>query len=1354
MENLEPQELAARLAAFSPAKRALFEQKLRQVRRGHGGALEIPRRVERADAPLSFAQQRLWFLNQLEPNSSNYNEPNALRLSGPLDVQALGAAFEHLVARHEILRSTIVPIDGEPRQVIAPTCTAALDVIDLRATTRDGRDAAVEGAAHAAMARPFTLSSDPPIRLTLIQVDDRESIVLLVMHHSASDGGSTPILWRELAALYSACRAGVAPGLPDVPIQYQDYAAWQRHVCQGAALDAQLAYWTKELERATPLDLPIDRKRVEGRRSPARSVVLDLDQDLATALKALGRRHEVTLFIVLLAAFETLLHRSCGQDDIVVGSPIAGRTRPELERLVGCFVNTLVLRLDFSDDPTFERVLRQAREVSLAAYANQDVPFERIVEALNPTRDAETLPLLRVLFAVQAAPTGVEFPSLHVSPVELPSLEAKADLFLAVLEQDAGLQLRAEFATDLFDVASIDRMLAHFAILLGGVTSCPQCRVSDLPLMTDAERRRLLVEWNRTARPYPRDACVHELFELQAQRTPAAVAVIAADRRLTYRDLDERANRLGHFLRSRGVGRGTPVAVCLTRSTNLIVALLAVLKAGGAYVPLDPDYPDDRLRFMVDDTRARVLLTEEPLLAHLSVARTPTLFSTIACLDRDGAAIASESSASVPSITEAADLAYVMYTSGSTGRAKGVEVVHRGITRLLFGGGYAQLEGGQTILHAAPATFDASTLEIWGALLHGGTCIVCPERVPSAQLLGDLLRAHEVSTLWLSAAFYNAVIDDAPDILRGVKQLLIGGEALSVAHVRRGLDLLPTTEIINGYGPTESTTFACCYRIPRPLEATLGSIPIGRPIGNTSVYVLDRHLKPVPIGVAGELYIGGDGLARGYLNDTALTAAKFVQNPFAADAPDASERLYRTGDIVRYLASGDIDFVGRNDDQVKIRGHRVEPGEISSVLREHPAVQDAVVVIHEGQSGDKRLAAYVVYTAGTDAATVDANAFLRRRLPEYLMPSTITALPALPLNANGKLDRRALPAPDLSLVARAPGHQQPRTATEVALVGIWADVLRAETVGVHDNFFDLGGHSLLVVRLFARIKRALGKDLPLTTLFRAPTVAQLAAVLDRPDPAATDSCVVPVHTGGTRPPFFWIHGDGSDALLPRYLGPDQPLYCFDHQSQDGKPAQRMSVEAVAAYYLGEIKQLCDRGPYYLGGYSFGGLVAFEVARQLHARGEHVALLALLDPAAPTGEATSRPLDVGRFWKRRDVAKHVRAKIDLGLKRAVVKTCLTLGRELPQWVRIQYIVDIYRLATARYSMQPYSGRTLLFKGEGRSSGVWPQWQTALKGETQISTVIGDHDDLRQESSVRVWATHLAASLQAAQSVNHR
>ena len=1065
------------------------------------------------DLRLSFSQERAWFIQQLDPANLAYNFQATLRFTGSLDVAALEQSLNEMVRRHEILRTTFPAADGRPTQVIHPFQPGHLPVVDLQALCESEREAQAQRWIREELRKPFDLTQLPMIRWILLRLSEQETILVHVEHHLVHDGWSFTVFLREVLELYKAFSAGNPSPLPELPIQFADFAHWQRQWLKGKVAEFQLAYWKQKLAGNLPvLALPTDRPRPAVQSFGGAAPRVELPLHLYESLRAFSRREGVTLFMTMLSAFLTLLHRYTGQNDICVGSGIANRRWRETEGLIGMIINNVVLRTDLSGNPRFRELLRQVREVTLAASAHQDLPFEQLVQALQPERDLSRNPLFQAMFSFHDSPMpDLVLPGVSINLVEvLCNGSAKFDLDVIVIPriersvrknataEGDGITLIWEYSTDLFDAATITRMVGHYQTLLEGILVDATQPVSDLPLLTEPERQQVFVEWNDTKRNYPCDRCIHELFEAQVERTPGAVAIVFQDKYLTYGELNRRANQLAHYLKKLGVGPEVLVGICMERSLEMIVGLLGILKAGGAYVPLDPAYPKERLAFMLEDTQAPALLTQEHLIIEDGRSRiedSDSRFSIldpqfkVLCLDREWENIARESPENPPSEATADNLAYVIYTSGSTGKPKGVGIPHRGVVRLLFGIDYVYLGAEQTFLQLAPISFDASTFEIWGALLHGARCVLFPGTIPHPGELGEVIHKHGISTLWLTASLFNAVIDQAPEALSRVRQLLIGGEALSAPHVRRALSQLNMTEVINGYGPTETTTFACCYHIARQLNETTCTIPIGRPIANTEVYLLDSNLAAVPVGVTGEVYVGGDGLARGYLNGPELTAERFIPNPFSRE-PGA--RLYKTGDLARYLPDGNIEFLGRIDHQVKIRGFRIELEEIETVLADHPGVHQSVAIVREDEPGKNRLAAYVVAKPEFAPTTSDLRGFLKDKLPEYMVPSAFVMLDALPLTPNGKLDRKALPAPDPSRPDLETRFVAPRTPVEETLARIWTEVLKLEAVGVHDNFFDLGGHSLLATQVVSRMRHALQVEFPLRALFENPTVANLA----------------------------------------------------------------------------------------------------------------------------------------------------------------------------------------------------------------------------------------------------------------------
>ena len=1023
--------------------------------------------------PTSFAQQRLWFLDQLEPGSSVYNVPFAVRIGASLDLAALERSLQEIVQRHEVLRTTFSSGDGQPMQVIWPNPAFGLLVIDLSGLDRAYREAETRRLATEQARTPFDLGRLPLFRASLLRLLPEEHLLLVTMHHIVSDGWSLAVFRRELAALYEAFSQGRQSPLMPLPIQYADYAVWQRETMRGEKLESQLSYWRTRLSGApTLLELPSDRPRASIQSLRGSRLFVDLPRDLTAALDRLSRSEGVSLFMTLLAGFQVLLSRYTGQEDVVVGSPVAGRNRTETEGLIGLFVNTLVLRTDLSGDPPFRELLRRVSEATLGAYARQDLPFEKLVEELQPTRSLSHPPFFQVLFALENTPRSE---STRFTPTQLdvdPGV-ARSDLSLFLRQGAGGLSYILEYSTDLFDADTMTRLTAHLRTLFEGIASDPDRRISELPLLSAAERHRVLVSWNDTRTqncgdPLPR------LFESRAEQSPDRVAVEFQGGSLTYRELDQRANALAWRLHELGVGPGVFVGICVERSAEMLIALLGVLKAGGAYVPLDPSHPQQRLAYMLEDSGAAVLITEKRLSGALPAVRTERIFLEEAS-DR----------APRPPTTPISsdDVAYVIYTSGSTGRPKGVLVTHGSLTNLLLSmSARPGMESDDVLLAVTTLSFDIAGLELYLPLVVGGRSVVASRETASdGASLGAELERCGATLMQATPATWQMLLDSGWRGKAGLK-ILCGGEALS-PQLARGL-LEVSGSVWNLYGPTETTIWSSCDRVEDPTD---GVISIGRPIANTKMYVLDGKMEPVPPGVAGELYIGGAGVARGYRNLPELTGQRFLADPFADGG-----RLYRTGDSARYLSDGRLEFLGRRDDQVKIRGYRVEPGEVQATLAEHPAIREAAVLALPDARGETRLVAYFVARTKPSATPGMLRAFLAARLPSYMLPHAFVALEAIPRTRNGKIDRPALAAPDASCPIVEAGFDEPRSPIDEILAGLWAEVLDLERVGIRDDFFELGGHSLKATQLISRIRATFGRDVPLRVLFEGPTVAELS----------------------------------------------------------------------------------------------------------------------------------------------------------------------------------------------------------------------------------------------------------------------
>jgi len=1329
----------------------------------------------------------MWFWNELQPNSPLYNVPFGLRIRGPLDRNALRVSLNLILNRHETLRSNFFSDHGTPVQVTTEGRTLHLPVTDISGLPLQEREEKLLQLGNEEAQRPFDFATDLMARAKLIRLSDADHGLVVTMHHIASDGWSLGIFLHEMSEAYTAEVLGRIPTLPELPIRYSELAARQREA-QSPGLEAQLRFWKEQLagNREYHHLIPDYPQPAQQTFRGAKETVV-LPEAFSSSLIALGQQRGASLFMTLMAVLQILLHRYSGHQDIFVAFPSANRNRPELLNLIGFFANTQVLRTNVSGNPTFLEVLKRVRDGALDAYMNPDLPFEKLIEELQPNRSLGHPPLYQVTLVLQDSPmSAVKLPNLTVERFAVTTATAKCALSISIEKKD-GLEIAFEYNRDLFDATTIKRMVGHYVTLLQAAVADPACRVGELPTMPEHERYQLVVEANQTQQPYPQ-ACVHELFEAQAKRTPDALALVFKDQILTYRDLEELASQLAPRLRKFGVRPETLVGVLLERSPELVIAFLAILKAGGAYLPLDPDYPAKRLSFLMENAGVEVVLTLEKFRKLLpdssrakvlaldrrpaeSDAQTHTHVQALAGAHETPLAEEHFSGKSTPD-----DLAYVLYTSGSTGTPKGVEITHRGVVRLLVGQDYLRISEKDALLQLAPLSFDTSVIELWGALLHGAKLILFPSKVPTAHEIAAAIREHHVTTLgWLTTSLFNLIVDEKPDALATVRQIIIGGEALSVPHIRRAQALLPGVQFINGYGPTENSVLSTTYRIPQDIDETVASIPIGKPIANSNAYVLDGYGQPLPVGLAGELYVGGDGLARGYRNQPAQTAEKFIANPFS-DKP--GERIYKTGDRARYLPDGNIEYLGRLDQQVKIRGFRIELGEVEANVLEHPQVKAAVATVHEDPHGGKFLLAYIVPLDGQSLAAEDLCNFLRVRVPDYMIPSRFVFVDSIPLLSSGKVDRNALAVLKPAEPEQALAHTHARDSVESELVKLWEDLLGRRPVGITENFYDLGGHSLLAMRLVAEIEGAFGKKIDLSLLVSAPTIENLADYLRKADRADCNS-IVAMQPHGCQPPLYCVHGGGGHVLrfrdLAQALGTDQPFYGLraplfrDYTSQ-------VTVEFLAAKYLADIRKVQPHGPYHLAGASFGGLVAYEIAFQLRAQGEEVGLVALFDTGNPafcqslprlrqlrfralhtlekfryrlsqlTGIATGREVELAE--KLLEAARNYFANLlwTLGFK-ASPRGQSSLPGAL--WDNLK----LFTGAAELYRPKPYPGRVILFKAEEQNALYGPDaklgWGNAALGGVQIIDVPGDHMSLLEKPRVFQLANHLRACMEAAQ-----
>jgi amino acid adenylation domain-containing protein len=1318
--------------------------------------------------PLSSSQQRLWFLDRLEDGLPAYNLPYAWHIQGTLNVRALKAAFHAIVRRHEILRTTYTVKDGRPFQCVQPYHDFGLVVEDLTHIAAQNRDKVITSRCDEEADRIFDLQNDLMLRASLLCFSDQDHVLLVTMHHIAADGWSVELFCKELSEFYASFCTGVDAAVEELPIQYADFAVWQKNYLGDQKTLESLRYWRRQLAGVQRLDLPTDFPRPETSSYAGAEYEFVIDQTIVDRIEMISREERATSQMIFMAAFAALLSRWTNQEDIAVGMPVAGRGEPELEQLIGFFVNTVVLRALPDRNLTFRQLLRQIRQTSLDAYAHQDVPFDLVVEELRPERQENRSPLVDVILqTLDFADQDVTLKGTRTDPMWLRSRYVRCDLEMHLWRRPSRLCGSIIYCTDLFQRSTIQRLANQFTTLLAGVLSEPDREIGGIPVIDDSDRQRMLTEWNATERAYPDQQCVHELFEAQAARTPNAVAVTSADEQLTYAELNQRANQLARRLRSLGVGPEMLVGLCLPRCLDLYVGMLGILKSGGAYVPLDASYPSSRLEFMLKDAEVNVLVTREALLADL-----PDTGYQAVCLDTGTETWDGNDAQNLGLDLSSRNIAYVMYTSGSTGQPKGVVIEHRSIARLVFGVEYATFGPDRVFLQLTSISFDVSTFEIWGALLHGGRLVVAPDGVPDFVELEQLLRDEEVNTLWLTTSLFNHWIEARPTSLGCVQQLLVGGEALSVRHMRLAREHLGSgVQLINGYGPTECTTFACCYRLPSEIPAAWNSIPIGRPIGNTQAYVLDASHQPVAIGSVGELYLGGPGLARGYWRRPDLTSERFVASPFSA-----SERLYRTGDLCRWLPEGQLEYVGRVDDQVKLRGYRIELGEIASALDTHPEVFQSVALLRDDGPGGKQLVAY--YMASQPLSSRELQQHVASRLPEYMVPHAYVPVAQFPLTAHGKLDRSALPAPVAPRRTESAEESAPGTALERLLVTIWCEVLGVDSVGIHDNFFELGGHSILAARMFAQIEKRLHCKIPLATLFRAPTIAGLAQVIAADESVHGKAVVVPLQEGvGCAPLVLMPSMSGAPFLwrdLLESMDSDRPVYALGLAGNEAPWPTDASLEDIAAHYVSTLLQSGLGGPLHLLGYSFGGILGYEMARQLRKRGVAIGYVCMVDSGPDSSCRWGSPENVRnamRFvanmphwiaqFMFRTSLKHkslefrrkligfryqIAKKFGRGSLELPIDAAMRMG-EIPHATRQQ--TETGFRAIQNYQPGEYDGDLVVFRARTRpllhSFAADLNWNQYVNGSVHVLDIPGNHVSILRRPNSNLLAAGLRSML---------
>ncbi|OQW32699.1 MAG: hypothetical protein A4E19_04880 [Nitrospira sp. SG-bin1] len=1299
--------------------------------------------------PLSYSQQRMWLLYQLAPESTAYNMPFASRQMGRLNKSALRSTIDAICTRHEAFRTTFTMRDDGPVQVIHPFRPPHWVEVDLGHLPSEQRRQQAARLVEQEANQRFDLENGPLARFLLIEIEPEDHVLVLTMHHIIGDQWSFGVIGHEFAFFYNAFCRGDVPSAKPISLQYADYAVWQRRCLTEVWFRAQSDYWQKKLAGLSKLSLPTDHPRPAIQTFNGSHCTLELPASLIDRLKQFSAEHNATVFMTLLACFQILLSRYAGQTDVAVGTPIANRTQSAVESIIGSFVNTLVMRTDLTGDPAFTELMARVRDTALEAYTNQDFPFDKLVETMHSARDHSSAPLVQVLFNVPNAPIGeINVQGLSWVPFEVETQAAQFDLSLTI-ETEFSRRAYLSFNTDLFEPRTAERMLGQYRALLQGALATPNRKLSELPTLTEPERRQILLDWNRTQRDYPRSECVPQLFEAQVQKTPDAMAVSMGQTALRYGELNAQANRLARYLQTLGVKPGVTVGISLERSLEKVVALLAVLKSGAAYVPLDPDFPRDRLRFMAEDASVAAVLTSTELSDRFDAQACRLL-----CLDREGERLTRESDHNLGPIATPQDLAYILYTSGSTGKPKGVEIPHRALVNFLWS---MLHEPGCTardiMLSVTTISFDIFGLELYVPLLAGARIEIASRTVAmDGRQLRDLCEAVQPTIMQATPATWRMLVEAG---WRGSENLtvLCGGEGLSPDLAASLLDR--SRALWNMYGPTETTIWSTIEKI----ERTDREITIGRPIANTDVYILDQFLQPVPVGVSGELYIGGDGVARGYRGRPELTKERFIPHPFS---PEPLSRLYRTGDLARYQPDGRIVHLGRLDNQVKIRGFRVELGDIEAALSRHSAVRQAVVTAREEQQGVKQLVAYVVCQDGPVPSQSELRAFLRSQIPDYMIPSLFVFLDAMPLTANNKIDRKALPAP-ASALPTAAVRVLPTDRTDVQMAVLWQQVFGINDIGIHDNFFDLGGHSLKAAQLFYLIEQVYGRQLPLSTLFQAPTIATLTSLLVQDQRTSPWQSLIAMQPSGSATPVFLVSAAGGGILwfaqFARLLGQAHPVYGLQARGYDGKVEPYDSVPEMARHYIAEIRSRFPQGPYIIIGVCTGGLVAYEIAQQLVDQKEAVTLVILNSwhpisyssykysydsPTALAFPSELLSITLSAFGELR------RTPMKDWLQVLQYNSNLLLSRFYrpresdPEHRQYNHMRLAMFRAAARYTMHPYPGRILNFVASQRvmehdTRRVWSE--LAGGGCQTIEVAVRRTTDLVVSPSVEEISSHI-------------
>ena len=1286
----------------------------------------------------------MWFLKQLDPESNAYNMSFLFKFTGGINQSSLEKAVNELVRRHEPFRTIYPNTGGQPIQFVKPFVPFSLVRLDYSGLTDNEKEEEVKKYSSEQGSLQYDLHNGPLIRFALLNCSPHEDFLFFGTHHIGFDGWSLQVFFDELILLYDAFSSEKLSPLADSLIQYCDYAIRQKEWLSGDTLDAYLEHWKNILSGDLPvLDLQTDHPRPKIQTFRGAKYQFLIPRALSSQIRSFCQKERITTFQLFLAVYALMLRRYSNQEDIIIGCPFANRTTPGIDKLIGMFINTLPIRIDLSGNPSGREIIEQVRSVMLEAFIWQEAPFESLVSELTTQRDLSRTPVFQVVINMRNFPKHqAAIEGLDVELVSRDDAPAQFDLSLDLEEDNGAYAASFKYNIDLFEENTVAHLAAHYQNLLRELLIKTDHPISEIEMLTPSERQRILFDWNTTSE-YPRMKTMHQIFEEMVAITPDAPALTFLDQTVSYGELNNRANQLANVLINSGIVVEDRVGVYIERSVDMIVALLAILKAGGAYVPLDAANPPERLSFILRDTSAKILLTLQSHSADLPPYEGKVIYIDEEAVFKGG----NDQNLNVPVFPE--NLAYVMYTSGSTGLPKGSCIPNRAVVRLVKNNSYAIFNAQEVFLQFAPLAFDASTFEIWGSLLNGARLEIFPPYLPNLQELNIFVETRGVTTLWLTAGLFHQAMESQPEIVDHLHQLLSGGDVLSPRHVSIGLTRNPNCRFINGYGPTENTTFTCCYTV-KQMPNLEKSLPIGKPISNTSVYILDNHHKPVPIGVVGEIFTGGDGLSREYLNQPEHTAEKFVPSPFRSEA---GARLFRTGDYGRWLPDGNIEFVGRMDNQVKIRGYRVELEEVENTLKKYSGIHDAIVMAREDQAGNKRLVAYYVPAPHTSLDQDQVREILDQQLPVFMVPTDFVVMDEFPQTTSGKIDRNALPSPEYN--RQQENSLAPRTETEKKLVSIWQDVLGIKRVGMRDNFFELGGHSLMAVRLFSRIQEEFGRSLPLTLLFQVGTVEAIADTLTTLDKCTHAPGITPLKPEGTRVPLFIISASLETRDLVLSMSSGRPIYSLD-PVLDGKKTFKKLIQETACIYYQNLVSFYPQGPYLLLGHSGFGLFALELARLLIENNKEVAFLGMLDTYPPSsGWTIVNPIEKGKTK-----LKYLKGKTIVEIlqypRRSIMKLLTRWGiklkvneRRLNRFAQQERIQDLMEMIMREYRMETYPGKVSLFWATERPRYLrgdpLDQWKNFITGQLDVVPVVGDHSSILHSPNSDVLARKIESLL---------